>query len=227
MGTMTLTQLENEIRYNLGSRTDLDSRLVTFLNWAQEEIARQHTFRDMENLDTSQSTVADQDYINHPTSIKDLISIRLLDATRSRKLVYVPERRFDHLVPKPDEYSTGRPSHYFSWGTKFYLWRIPDAAYSVKIRYVKWPTALSGGGDTSDFDNLDEGLVKLATAKALQSIEAPGERIRRWSAFAGKIISQAIVHDLKRFTDEAIQGDYRMYQSGPDYWKDPFVTRMR
>ena len=141
MGTMTLTNMEDEIRYNLGSRTDLDSRLVTFVNWAQEEIARQHAFRELEDEDTSQSTSDGGTTLNHPTGIKDLISIKVYDGTLSRKLIYVPGRKFDGLVPKPDEYSEGRPTHYYSWGDKFYLWRIPDAVYSTAIKYIAWPTA--------------------------------------------------------------------------------------
>jgi len=223
MGTLTLTQMENEIRYNLGGRTDLDSRLVTFLNWAQTEIARQYTFRELQQTDTTKTTVDGQDYIAAPTGIKDLFSIRLLDGTSSRKLIYVPDRTFDALVPKPDEYTEGRPSHFYVWGGNFYLWRIPDDAYSTRIRYSSWPTDLSGSGDTSDLVKLDEALVALATAKAFDSVDADEKKIYRWSNRARYHINLAIRNDKDSYTDEVISSDYRLSESGPDYWKDPFV----
>lgn len=223
MGTMTLTQLENEVRFNLGGRTDLDSRLVTFLNWAQEEIARQYTFRELHNTETGTSTVDGTQTVSMPSDLKDLYSIRLLDGTSSRKLIYVPERTFDFLVPKPDEYTEGRSTHYYIWGSSIYLWRIPDAAYSLNIKFTKWPTALSASGDYSDLTHLDEALVCLATAKALDSIDADEKKIRRYGRRAGYHINLAIRNDKDSYTDERIGADYRLSESSVDYWKDPFV----
>jgi hypothetical protein len=224
---MTLTQLEDEIRYNLGSRPDLDSRLVTFLNWAQTEIARQYTFRELQNLDTTTPTTGSVDYIAAPSSIKDLFSIRVLDGTGSRKLIYVPDRRFDALVAKPDEYAEGRPSHYYTWGANYYLWRIPDAIYQTRIRYSKWPTALSGGSDTSDLTELDEALCALATAKAFDSVDADEKKIKRWGRRAGYHINLAIRNDKDSYTDEHIQANYNLTESTPNYWLDPFVRGVR
>jgi hypothetical protein len=224
---MTLTQLENEVRYNLGSRDDLDSRLVTFLNWAQTEIGRQYTFRELQNTDTTTPTVASQDYIAAPDSLKDLFSIRILDATSSRKLIYVPDRTFDALIAKPDEYTEGRPSHYYTWGANLYLWRIPDEIYSTKIRYSKWPTALSGASDVSDLTYLDEALCALATAKAFDSVDADEKKIRRWGRRAGYHINLAIRNDKDSYTDEQVKANYNISESGPDYWLDPFVRGVR
>jgi hypothetical protein len=226
MGTLTGTQMESEIRNNLGGRTDLNSRLYIFLNWAQTEISRQHVFRELEDIDTTQSTADGQDYIDHPTGIRDLYSIRVFDTTSSRKLIYVPERTFDGIVAKPDEYSEALPSHYHSWGTKFYLWRIPDAIYSVRIRYTKWPTDFTASsGSTSDLENLDEAICMLATAKALDSLGGSQQEKTRWSVNAARIINLAIARDKARFTDESVKGYYNLADSGPDYWLDPFVRR--
>jgi hypothetical protein len=227
MGTMTLTQLEDEIRYNLGNRTDLDSRLVTFLNWAQEEIARQYSFRELQDTDTTKPTIDSQDYIVQPTGIKDLLSIRVMDGTSSRKLIYVPERTFDALISKPDEYSEGLPSHYYEWGGNFYLWRIPDKEYLTRIKCIKWPAALSGGGGYSDLLYLDEALCALATAKALDSVDVDEKKIKRWGRRAGYHINLAIRNDKDSYTDEQVKSNYNLSESAPNYWQDPFVRGVR
>jgi hypothetical protein len=128
--------METEIQNNLGGRADLSSRLYIFLNWAQEEIARQVRLRELQDIDTGQDTVASQAYISHPSNVRDLISIRVLDGTKSRKLIWLPRRKFDGMIAKPDEYTEGLPSHYTSWGIKFYLWKIPDAIYQTEIQYL-------------------------------------------------------------------------------------------
>lgn len=226
MGTLTGAQMESEIKQNLGGRSDLDSRLYIFLNWAQEEIARQVRLRELQDIDTTHDTVADSPYILHPDNMRDLISIRLLDGTRSRKLIWLPRRKFDKKIAKPDEYTTGRSTHYTSWGTKFYLWRVPDAIYQTEIQYIKWPTAFSAAdSDPSDIERMDEAICALATAAAMASLKDFGETFVYWNQRAAMLINLAIRRDKGLFIDEAVMGDYdyELSQSAPNYWEDPFV----
>lgn len=225
MGTMTLTQLENEIRYNLGGRTDLDSRLVTFINWSQDEIARAHRFRDLTEVDTSKSTSDGGDSLALPTGTRNLLAILLIDGTSSRKLIWVPTRKFFQRIPKADEYSETRPTHYTLVGTTVYFWRVPDAVYSLRIYREKWPTALSGASDTSDFTNLDEAICALATAKAFRTLKMKEDE-QFWEVTAYGLIRTAILNDKGPFTDQSFGIDYKNPLPGPEYQEDPFVKRM-
>ncbi len=226
MGTLTGAQMETEVKNNLGGRSDLDSRLYIFLNWAQEEIARQVRLRELQQIDTGQDCVASQAYISHPTNMRDLISIRVLDGTNSRKLIWIPRRKFDKKISKPDEYTEGTPTHYTSWGTNFYLWRIPDEAFATEIQYIQWPTAFTAAsGSASDIERMDEAICALATAAAMASLKDFGETFGYWNQRASLLINIAMRNDKGLFIDEAVVGDYdyQLSESAPNYWQDPFV----
>jgi len=226
MGAMTESQMEAEIRANLGDRTDLDSRLVTFINWAQEEIARQHTFRELQEINTSITTTADLVKNSLPTGTRNLISIRLLDGTSSRKVIYVPSGLFDKNFPSPAEYATSRPTHYTLYGDVIYWWRVPNDAYSVELKRELWPTALTAASATvSDLENLDEAICGLATAKALKSIGADVKKVSIFMKDANFIIKEAIRRDKTLYADQDIRADYNFGRGSSDYWLDPFVRR--
>lgn len=225
MGTLKLSQLEDEIRSNLGSRTDLDNRLVTFINWAQEQIARpRQGIRELKDLDSSVSTTADQETVTLPSGTRSVFSIRLMDGTSSRKLTFVPERKYDQWVASPTSYATAASSHYSPWGNTLYLWRVPDAAYTLKIRREIWPTALSDHDDTLDFVGLDECVCELATAKAFRSLKMHKEA-KEHLAIAGLILRDYDRGYHSPHPDEEYKPEYSIGDSQLDYWVDPFVRR--
>jgi hypothetical protein len=225
MGTMTLTQLENEIRYNLGGRTDLDSRLVTFINWSQAAIAGQGRFRELSVYTYGTYTVADQDYITVPSGTRNLLAAVLHDGTNSRKLKYLPLRKFYKLIPKPDEYTTDRPTHYTTLGSTLKLYRVPDDAYEIYFYREKWPTALASASDTTDFldSTIDEALVSLGTARAFRSLKMPQES-EYWRQIGEDIVRKVL--KTQNHTDEELLPAAEVAIDGTVYYEDPFVKAM-
>ena len=225
MGDMTLTEMETEIRANLGGRTDLDSRLVTFINWSQTAIARRGNFKELRNYVYGTYTVADQEYITLPSGTKNLLAIVLLDGVESRKLTYVPIREFYRYIPKPDEYTTRKPTHYTLFSTTVRLYPVPDDAYELYFYRDKWPTALSGASDTSDIMSLDEVLVAYATSRAYRSLKMM-EPSLYWKGIGDEILNEALKTDKGPFADEEILPGYALSTGGPVYYEDPLTKRM-
>ena len=225
MGTLTGVQLESEIKANLGNRADLDTRLYIFLNWAQTQIARQLYLRELEDIDVSKATVADQDYVAKPTDLRDLISFRLIDGTNSRKLAWMPRRTYDENCAKPDAYTTARSTHFTAWGVNYYFWRIPDAAYDLRIAYIKWPSALTDSdAGVSDIADLDELLVLLATVKAMRSLKDTDPKLlSRYTRDADKIMALAKAYDKGLQVDEEVKSMYGFTRNTGNYWEDPFT----
>lgn len=224
MGTMTLTSLENEVRANLGNRTDLDSRLVNFINFAQDMMCRQHDFQELQTR-TDDTTTADTATYTLSSRPRSIYSVRIQDGTNSRKLSYVDIREWDRLIPKPDEYSSSRPVHYTMWQNKIEFWRVPDDSYDLIIRWSKWPTALSGSSDTSDYEHKDDIIVCLATSWAFKSL---GERdkMRFWGDHAWRQLAAGIQLDMHD-PDRDIVPTSEMQSIMTDYWKDPFIKAVR
>ncbi len=55
--------------------------------------------------------------------------------------------------------STGRPVGYLHVGTNLELFPTPDAAYTIRLRYVPAMTALAADGDSIDVPNGWEGFI--------------------------------------------------------------------
>jgi len=224
-GTLTRSQLEDEVRCNLGGRTDLNSRLVTFLNWAQDEIAKQHLFSALRSIETP-STVADIGSIPTPTRLRTITSFRIIDGTASRKVTYVPARTWDTRIPYPEAYSTGIPSLYTIWGNTMELWRIPDDAYATRIRCHLWPTPFTATGNVAtDFDRMDQILILYATGFAFNSL---GEQDKGAGAIstAQGLLADRIKDDRAIKEDMEITPDFEIPIASNNYWADPFCAKM-
>ena len=224
VGTLTLSELEDEIRSNLGGRTDLDSRLSRFINFAQDMICRQYEFPELEQKTTDTVAEGDEVYVlsSRPRSIR---SVRILDGTLSRKLEYIPIRTWDTLIPKPDEWTQERPTHYTYYQNKIELWRIPNDSYTIVIRWSKWPAALSDSGDKSDYDNKDDIIIALATAWAFKSL-GEKERMYFWANSAWSQLRASILSEDQQ-PDRGIVPVPEIKTILGDYWKDPFIKGVR
>ena len=227
MGVLTGTQLENEVRANLGNRTDLDGRLYRFLNFAQDQLARYHQFDELEEVkeDTFTSSVGSVSLPSKPLAIR---SFRLIDGSNSRKLVYYSPRQFDLQLPKPDWYSTGRPSIYTKYSKTLEVWRVPDDSYTYKLRYKKYPTAFTdGSGSTSDFEGLDDVLICLATRWAFISL-GESEKAKEWLYIAAREAKNAKGLDLYNPDFEVSDtSDVSSLAASGEYWKSPWVKGVR
>lgn len=204
-GVLTCTQIVTEICDVVGKRvgasapsgTALQSRVVNYLNFGQRRIARMANFDELCALNEGAATVASVK--TYPmstgtnnlglTRFKDFASIRLIDSENSRKLERWSYRKFDEKYPRPENFATQRPTIYTRWGSNVILFRIPDAAYTLHIRYHQWPSDMSLGSGTSDFSDKDELLIAagaLETFLALEEIADAAIWLKRFEGLMEK-----------------------------------------
>lgn len=225
MGTLTFTELKDEIRAGLGGRTDLDARLGRFLNLAQQRLARLHDWDEMETASvvslSNTGALTDGD-ITLPT-LRELHSIRIEDGSRSRKLVQRSPRWFDKMLPMPNYHSRDIPSIYMIWKDVVSAFPLPEKSYpTVRLRWTKWPTDLSAGGTPSEFNQKDELLIELAISYAYRSLGNPEEAAKH-EAIARRLFIEADTIDRDK-PDLEMRGDASEgSQATQDYWRDPFV----
>lgn len=232
-GTMTRLQMASEVLDNMGrsstltlrSGTTLGSRSVTWLNRAQNKIARNADFLF---ATATASTVADQDCYSFPSNIHAVYTIRLEDGLQSTKLTLVMPWDFDRIAPKPDELPTGRPYFYtpFKESGSFDVFPIPDAVYTMRIRYSVLPTVLSTDAQVSDYTNLDDVLVYYATAEGFKWLQELKDA-QFWAARGDEALKEAIESMRDTFPDwqPVSQG----FSSQPravigEYYNNPFVA---
>lgn len=221
MGVLTRSELTSEIKHNLGDRSDVDSSLINYLNFAQDELARLALWSELETL-VETTTSAGTKTISLPSKPRDIYSFRLIDSSRSRKLIYYTPRQFDALFPYPEWRTQGRPSIYTNYRETIEVLRIPDDSYPVYLRYLAWPTAFSDSSDVvSDFESKDDILIAMATAWAFNRL-GEHEKASRWYNSANYQIRQAVKED-RGYTDSEVRGSSNMPSASTEYWKNPFI----
>lgn len=206
-GTLTRDQLSTEICDVVGKSTasvsvsgaTLQTRVQSyFLNWAQRRIAKSYDFYELMGNQTSAVTVANVK--TYPletgtnnlglTNVKNINTVVLIDGSntyRSRRLEFWHPRRFDDMFPRPENYPSDIPSMYIRQGDNLELFRIPDAAYTLKIRYAKWPTVFSSGSQTSDFSNKDELIVTAGVLETYLALEEYADAAIWMQKFVGQL----------------------------------------
>lgn len=232
-GTLTRLEMASAILDNMGrsstltlrSGTALSSRVVTWLNWAQIKVARQV---DLLFATATTSTVANQDCYSFPASYNVIYTIRLEDGLQSTKLELVKPWEFDRIVPKADELPTGRPFYYipFKDSGHFDVFPVPDAAYTMRIRYGYMPTTLSTNGQTSDYTDLDDVLVYYGTSEGFKWLQELKDAAY-WQARGDEALAESIANVNDAFPDwqpvaRGFSSSYPQRILG-EYYNNPFI----
>jgi len=222
MGTLTFTELQDEIRSALGGRVDLNARLPRAINLAQQRLARIHDFDEMEILTTTTfgftSTDADR-FLSLPAK-REVFSIILLDGAQSKKLKQRTVRFWDNRIPMPEYWNRNRPIEYVLWGDKAEIWPMADAAYSVRIRWSKWPTDLVNPTDVSEFLQKDDILIELAVIYILNSLGKEEDASKHTITLRTLLAEVVTIDDTKPDLDIEPSGNYTPIG---DSWLNPFV----
>ena len=212
------------------SGATLQTRVRTYLNWAQKRIARSYNFHELNTLNTTAVTV--DGTLRYPlttgtsnlglTGIKDINSIRLIDDANSRKLVRWSYRKFDQYYPQPTNYATARPRLYARWGDFIELFRIPNDEYSLYIRYSKWPTDFSTGGQTSDYSNKDQLIYTAGVLETYLALEEYTDVAIWMVKYRGRLTDAIRVEGDVDWAPEAEPHDARVSYDSGEPWLDPY-----
>ena len=180
MGTLTYTQLQNEVRFGLGGRTDLDSRLPYLINLAQQRLARIHDYDEMEVTLTTTvgNTGSNNDRFLTLPSKREVYSIVLLDGANSRKLIQRTPQFWDRRLPMPEYWARDRVQDYIIWNNTVEMWPMPDQTYTLRIRYTQWPADLVNPTDVSSFLQKDEILIELTLVYCFNNLGKTDDAIK-------------------------------------------------
>ena len=96
-----------------------------------------------------------------PSETREIYSIIRVDSAESQKLIQVPSRQWDSVIPYPEYFNRAAPTHYRRWGDNIELWHVPDAIYTIRGHRSKWPTTLVNDTDLSDIDRKDDLIITL------------------------------------------------------------------
>ena len=208
----------------------LQDRVVTWLNFGQKRIANHYSFYELQVTSETPVTVANvktyplQDGTNNLglSRVCSLNSIRLIDSENSRKLDFWHYRKFDKWYPRPENHSSSRPRIYSRWGNSLILFPIPDAVYSLYIRYGQIPNDLVADGQTSDFNDRDRLLLTAGVLETYLALEEYTDAKVWYELFLGQLTDEVASEGDEDWEPEAEpHGGFPGYISGSP-WSDPF-----
>lgn len=236
---LTLTELLTEVSSAHGNRTDIsEARQIVALNLSQIRIARMHDWNELWEVDSGTigqavPVPATDKFENTPANIRKIYSFRTVDTaskTKSKKLIWVPQRQWDEFVPESEAWSVNQPTNYTIWKRSgqfvFELWPIPDEEYNYEIRSNKWPTDFSAASPSasSELENKDDMLIALATSWLFLTVREMEEANRWWTVYK-EMLSNATGQemeeheiDIRAPLEQSIRGSYPVVEP----WKSPF-----
>ena len=229
---LTRTQLVARVLDSMGRSGTGTSRsgvaystlAIDWLNFAQYRIARRYDF--LFRTSTA-STIASQKCYAMPSAVKTIYGITLQNGSSSRKLTMVLQEDFDLYIPYPENATTGTPNWYVPHKTtnEFDLYRIPDAAYTLQMRFTYWPTELTSDAQTSDFSHMDDVLIAGAVHEGYLFIQELGDATL-WEGIYTKRLQEAY-DSFNDYPDWYVQS--KGFSSTPmsygvgEYYADPLV----
>lgn len=200
------------------------------VNSACKALARIQNFDELIVLDTTNAATVASTSTYHIvndwglTRPKDILSLKYMDTSSSRKLLWVSPREVDTVIPYPAMMGENLPVWYTTRGLSVELFPTPNAAKSIYINYVQWPAELVNDSDLMVFpDDVDDVLVSATAAIALSIIRG----VEYNSVQIVQLILQGTVIEERNKVD-------RMYVARPfnpgvsvvgEYWKDPMIRR--
>jgi len=211
------------------SGATLDTRVRTYLNWAQKRLCRFYDFYELNVLDTTANLVTDVKVYPLMAGtnnlglerVKDIASIRLNDSENSRTLQRWLYRKFDRIYPRPENYTSGRPTIYTRWKNSLEFFRIPNSAYSLDIRYMQWPQDLTSDGQESDLLNKDQLIFTAGVFETYMQLQEYGDAKLWYERLLGQVKDAVHAEGDVDWEPEAESMKALVYKSGePEY--DPY-----
>jgi hypothetical protein len=137
----------DQVQANL-NRSDATTTLVLqWLNNRQDQICSMDNFSFMEG-DYSVNTVASTQSYVFPSRYKDELHMWLVSSTTKYYLVKWVGSEAERSYTQTDK--SGKPTNYWVWNDKYWLYPIPDAVYTLKLKYYEYLADLT---DTASEEN--------------------------------------------------------------------------
>lgn len=179
MGDLTRIQLQNEVQFRLGNRTDIPSELTTSVQFSYNELIT--SIRIPENQESAvMQTVQGTSIYALPTDIYAPVNIR--NATDGEKLSPLTIRLYDRLR---DTTTQGKPTHYIWWRNEVIYWPPPDGTVRTLIlRYLKRLPSLTADNSISALPReWDEVIIQGAYYRVLGWLKLSQEAQAEMAAF--------------------------------------------
>lgn len=176
MGVLTRTQLEAEVKFRLGNRTDADSQITSAVQFAYDELAT--SLRIPETEESAVLTLTTASTVSTYAMPSDLIyPVTIKNITDSERLEPMSIRDYDRIR---DISTTGKPVKYCWYRNELIIQPPNDTTpRTLQMRYAKRLPALSTAASVSALPReWDEVIIQGAYFRMLGWLQLPEESLR-------------------------------------------------
>jgi hypothetical protein len=168
-GYKSFLDLKNELRFDLGSRTDIESQLGRWINDAYLDMASSLDIPEPK-VSFSFTTVALQPFYKLPAGVGALRLVSVYESGDPTDGYKLDLRDTDYWRLLPD--TSGAPLRVMTEQGVLILHPTPDTAYTVVVDAKVLPVKLTADANYPIFSQeYHEPLLKLAKAKAWESLQ--------------------------------------------------------
>lgn len=169
---MSFNTIKTEVIARLGGRTDLDSRVITWINDAYYELALtpRYSFFELDTTSTITTESGTRDYsISSITNLWFILGIR--DQTNERK---VRKSHWTVFDAKTQPSATGQiPTHYSRFEKILTFDPTPGGVYTMLLRFRRRPNEMTVNTNHLLGREWDEPITVLSTIKGYEALEQP------------------------------------------------------
>lgn len=224
---LTHAQIVTQVEEDTG-RTDKTTQIGSYVNRSQiimvnDASQMNHEFSCLKKEKTAETVDGTKTY-TFPTNMKSLYDLRINETSDKAKMRPLNAMTQDAHLPWPESDAEGAPVNYIPWGKYFELSPIPDAAYTMMIRYLIWPAEMATGAE-SDLLYMDEVIIKCADWLTVLSLNIEAD-IRRFRSEYEKLLTSAVRSDRQRHKYDTkiriqpfVAGHTQL--PAPGYWNKP------
>jgi len=213
-GVKEFSEFKNELRIELGERTDVESLggvnyLGVWVNTAYITLATQNkmwgirknfTFPELEAIETD-ITEDGSATIDVPSDC--VITRHVWDSTNDVKLIGIPFATYITYSGRASTTSEGKPTQWVRNGDYIYLYPTPDDAYTLYIYYRKRPAKMVAADDTTVIGaEWDEPILRLAKSLALRKLNQYTEAKQEKEEFLDMVRGVVGIYDQEAFDTE-------------------------
>lgn len=232
---MTFLQMYTRIITN-SARSDQTTLAKNSINDVLGEITSQGTFKWMEDTDNFATVASTESYViatvhsNAFAAYKNIVSMRQITSVPYSSLKYVGPEEYDNTIPYPAGDPEGKPLFFTEKAGSWYLYPIPDDAYTIEVLFYQKHPTLSGDSDVficpDDWLPVVEDLSMIRFYRALGLYTQAGYVAGTPPRVLDRL-NTLMARDKIRTSITQIRKRVKKNFPSGDYWLNPFYSRIR
>lgn len=175
--TYVLSDLITRVQQRVGDTGFSTTEITNYLNDTVRDIYNEYTLPFMETSQDYNLAIGEPDITNSvglPANFVNAINLTYTSDNGERLIPYIEYRELDNEFPDAEDtniHPSGEPQYWYTYGDAIKVYPAPSTVYTVSLRYMKSPTALSGVDDIPEVPSEFEEILVVGAAYRVMQVK--------------------------------------------------------